>query len=56
MDAQTAFELPIGAKQHYKLVSPYSDQRIQGGELRAGVPTAFDLQPFEVLVFEALPE
>ncbi len=56
IDAATMFELPTGAKRHFKLQTPYADQRLQYRELRAGTPVTFTLEPFEVLVFEAMPQ
>lgn len=55
LDAAPIFELPAGAPIHYALRSPYPDQRVSSLALTAGTPTAVDLQPFEVLVFDALP-
>lgn len=56
VDAATMFELPNGAKRNFRLVSPYADQRLKSGTLRAGTPATFTLEPLEVLVFEALPQ
>jgi len=56
LDAATVFELPAGAAEHYALRSPYKDQRIQNVALQAGIPEAVRLEPFEVLVFDALPQ
>lgn len=50
----TAFELPAGAALNYQLISPYGDQRIQKLDAKAGIPATITLQPFEVLVFDAL--
>ena len=56
VDPQTMFELPTGAKKSFVLSSPYADQRLSSGKLQAGQSTTFELQPFEVLVFEAKPQ
>jgi hypothetical protein len=56
IDAAKVFELPDGAPQNYELVSPYKDQRVSGISLQAGETHPFELQPFEVLVFEAIPK
>jgi hypothetical protein len=55
VDAAQAFELPEGAPRTYALKSPYPDQRVPGLTLEAGRPHTFALQPFEVLVFDAVP-
>ncbi len=55
LDAATAFELPAGAAQRYALTSPYRDQRVQSVALEAGKPQTINLEPFEVLVFDAAP-
>jgi hypothetical protein len=55
LDAKTVFDLPPGAAKHYSLTSPYKDQRMQTMELTAGEATTVTLEPFEVLVFDALP-
>jgi hypothetical protein len=55
LDAQTAFELPIGAPREYAM----KDQSAPNGErpekLRAGQPRQIDLKPFEVRVLVAEP-
>ena len=56
IDPAKVFELPQGAAQHYTIVNPFQDQKIEATVLRAGEETTFKLQPFEVLVVEALPE
>ncbi len=53
LDLQTVFELPFDAATAYTLESPYQDQRIIDLEAKAGTPVAIELQPFEVLVFDA---
>jgi len=56
MDIAEAFELPEGAVQRYRLKSPWKDHAGQAEiELTAGTRHEFLLQPFEVLVFDALP-
>lgn len=54
LDAATAFELPAGAAQRYTLRAPYADQRVQTLTLAAGQPQEVALEPFEVLVFDAV--
>jgi hypothetical protein len=49
------FELPEGAPQIFPVVSPFKDQAVEVTSLRAGEAAKFKLQPFEVLVVEALP-
>ncbi|MBI1369492.1 MAG: hypothetical protein GC162_12670 [Planctomycetes bacterium] len=56
LDAATVFELPAGAGRHYTLTSPYADQRVQTLKLDAGVKQTLTLEPFEVLVFDAMPQ
>ena len=56
IDAAKVFELPDGAPQDYELVSPYKDQRPSADSLHAGEARDFELKPFEVLVFEAIPK
>jgi hypothetical protein len=55
LDVGTVFELPAGAATRYTLSSPYKDQRVQTLEVEAGTPQTIELQPFEVLVFDAMP-
>jgi hypothetical protein len=55
LDAATVFELPAAAAKKYALASPYKDQRVQNLTLEAGKPVTVRLEPFEVLVFDALP-
>jgi hypothetical protein len=54
LDPATAFELPEGAPRNYQLCSPYPDQRVQKMAFNAGQPVEFQIQPFELLVFDAL--
>jgi len=56
LDQAKAFELPAGASTGYVLQSPYRDQRIQNATVKAGAAHVFRLEPFEVLVFDALPD
>ncbi len=56
LEAGKVFELPANAPVHYKLSSPYPDQRVKSLELEKGKPQTLTLEPFEVLVFDALPE
>ena len=56
IDIGKAFELPSGAAGKYSLKSPWKEDA--GGEailLSAGKTHTFELQPFEVLVFDAKP-
>jgi hypothetical protein len=56
IDVREAFELPADAITRYRLVAPWKDapQR-EHLTLEAGRPRMFQLEPFEVLVFDALP-
>jgi hypothetical protein len=56
IDPAKIFELPEGAAQDYTIANPFKDQTVEASRLRAGEETTFKLQPFEVLVVEALPE
>lgn len=56
LEAAALFELPTGAPRTYVLRSPYKDQRLQKLTLKAGTPQNITLEPFEVLVFDALPQ
>ncbi len=51
------FELPEGAATQYLLKSPFADQRIQQVQPHAAHPLELTvrLDPFEVLVFDAIP-
>lgn len=56
VDLQTAFELPDESPRRYSLRSPWKAEKPKASlTLRAGQPYSFDLAPFEVLVFDALP-
>ena len=53
---QKAFELPHEAPRRYSLRSPWkADQSKAAITLQAGHPYRFDMAPFEVLVFDAMP-
>ena len=56
LDAQTVFDLPEGAAKNYSLTSPYKDQRLQSLQLNAGQAATVKLDPFEVLVFDAVAQ
>ena len=55
-DIGSLFELPDGSPRTYMLKSPYSGQRIDKVRAVAGRPLLFRLFPFEVLVFDAIPD
>jgi hypothetical protein len=56
IDVRHAFDLPADAVQHYRLVTPWKDSaKTPEIPLHAGHPHTFPLQPFEVLVFDAIP-
>jgi len=55
LDVAKAFEHPAGVSTGYVLQSPYEAQRIQSVNVNAGTRHVFRLEPFEVLVFDALP-
>jgi len=56
IDPAKAFELPEGAGKIYSIASPFKDETVEVTKLHAGEATKFKLQPFEVLVVEALPD
>ncbi len=58
VDLNKAFELPAGAATRYILKSPFKQRAVNEleGTLDAGKPVKITLRPFEVLVFEAMPE
>ena len=57
IDVGKAFELPDGAAREYVLRSPWKrDADRPAVVLSAGKEFTFDLQPFEVLVFDATPK
>ena len=53
LDAQEVFELPADAARVYRCERAYADQRVETIVLRAGVKETLELEPFEVLVFDA---
>ncbi len=55
IDPAKVFELPEGAAQNYTVANPFKDQTVEVTRLHAGEEATFKLQPFEVLVVEALP-
>jgi hypothetical protein len=56
IDIGKAFELPEGAARRYSLKSPWqADARMAEITFPAGKQYAFELEPFEVLVFDATP-
>jgi hypothetical protein len=55
VDPAKVFELPEGSPQEYTLVNPFKDRELEVTKLRAGEAATFKLQPFEVLIVEALP-
>lgn len=56
IDVAQAFELPAGAATKYTLKSPWKEEAGRGAiRLTAGQQHKFQLQPFETLVFEAVP-
>ena len=56
IDPAKVFELPEDAAQNYTIANPFKDPSVAVTRLRAGKDTTFQLQPFEVLVVEALPD
>lgn len=57
VDMEKAFELPAKAPRRCALRSPWKeDAKTRPLELRAGIPHAFELGPFEVAVLEARPK
>ncbi len=56
IDIGEAFELPEGAAQRYSLICPWqADAAADEITLSAGTRHAFELEPLEVLVFDATP-
>ena len=53
LDIGRVFELPPAAAHEYHLTAPYGDQRIQRQRATAGRPLTLELEPWEVLVFDA---
>ncbi len=57
LDVAQAFELPPGAPQKYVLKSPWAEDAGKPAvAVQAGRPYTFQLRPFEVLVWDAMPE
>ncbi|MCX8109022.1 MAG: enterotoxin, partial [Verrucomicrobiae bacterium] len=57
LDLAVAFELPRGAAAYYRLRSPWWDDKDRLPlRVRAGKPYRFELQPFEVVVYDVTPE
>lgn len=57
VDIGSAFELPVAAAREYSLKSPWrSDASKDAIRVRAGEPQVFALDPFQVLVFDAVSE
>lgn len=57
LDAGHAFELPEGARRHFRAHSPWKDEAdTPAMTLEAGVPYVFHLKPFQVLTLEAVPQ
>jgi hypothetical protein len=57
VDPRKALELPEGAPELFNVSTPRPDQRpVPVRNLNAGEPCLFELEPFEVLVFELIPE
>jgi len=56
IDIGKAFELPNGAAEKYSLKSPWKEDAVNEAiVLSAGKKYTFELEPFEVLVFDATP-
>jgi hypothetical protein len=56
LDIRAAFELPAESPQKYVLKSPWAaDAAKPAITVSAGRPHPFELQPFEVLVWDATP-
>ncbi len=53
-DPNAVFELPAGAPTKYSLTSP-NGKKLPVEEIETGRPVTLELQPFEVIVIEALP-
>ena len=57
VDIAKAFELPAGAPQTFQLKSPWNDSASTPLlTVRASEAKTFELSPFEVVVFDAMPE
>jgi hypothetical protein len=56
LKASDVFELPAGAPTSFRLQDPYQEDRPSGSRLvRAASPFRLQMKPFEVRVFEAIP-
>jgi len=56
LDVGAAFELPLGAQTRYLLKSPWSEDASEPAlRAEAGKPLRLTLNPFEILVLDALP-
>jgi hypothetical protein len=56
LDVAAAFELPLGAGRKYLLKSPWSEDAAKPAlRVEAGKPLRMTLQPFEIVVLDALP-
>jgi len=55
LEASQVFDLPATSPGTYDLASPYADQRLKTLVLTKGSPVKVTLEPFEVLVFDAIP-
>jgi hypothetical protein len=56
LDLGAAFELPRSAPTRYSLKNPWVEDAAQGARTaEAGKPLQFALQPFELVVREAIP-
>jgi len=57
LEVAQAFELPGQAPRHFTARSPWKrDEQQSARSLTAGEPLVFQLQPFEVLTIEAVPQ
>jgi hypothetical protein len=56
LDLAAAFELPLGAQTKYLLKSPWSEDASKPAlQAEAGKPMRIMLEPFEIVVLDALP-
>jgi len=55
LEAGEVFDLPAGVPGVFDLSTPYADQRLKTLTLSRGEAVKVTLQPFEVLVFDAIP-
>lgn len=56
LDIEKVFELPAGSARAYDLTAAYPDQRVGRLQAVAGTRLTLNLEPFEVLVFDAKPK